>query len=196
MSLNVLNLVMGPARLYVNAFGATEPLDSAVTPNGYLTPPGGAWVDVGGTDGGVNLEVDTTYTALTVDQVPWDVGARLTEIKGMVTAKLAEVTLANMNRALNGIVSIGGGSGYQTGDLALGPIGTQPAYAAICIDGWAPYTQAGTPALQRVIVRKVLSQTKVTQSNDRKTQQGFDCSWQAYYVSDSISPIHWAVETT
>ena len=74
LSVNAANLVLGPARLYVAAFGATEPLDSAVTPNGVTTPPSTPWVDVGGTDGGVTLEVNNSYTDLVVDQLIMPVG--------------------------------------------------------------------------------------------------------------------------
>jgi hypothetical protein len=184
------NLVMGPSRIYVNSFGATEPLDSAVTPNGYMTPPGGSWIDLGGTDGGVTVEIDSTYTGLTVDQIIMEVGARLTELKMSVTTKLAEMTLANMNYALNQIGVIAPNTGYTTFDIPVGSTATQPFYAAILVDGWAPYTSGGTPALRRVIVRKVLTQTKVGMTGDKKTQQSLDCAWSAYYVSSSVNPYH------
>ena len=188
---------MGPARLYVGGFGATEPLDSAVTPNGYMTPPNPSiWTDVGGTDGGVTVEIDSTYTGLSVDQIIMEVGARLTELKMSVTAKLSELTLANMNFALNQVATIAVNTGYSTLDIPVGSSATQPTYAAIIVDGWAPYTSGGTPALRRVIVRKVLSQTKIGLAYDKKTQQAFDCAWQAYYVSSSITPYHQIDETS
>ena len=190
MAVTASNLVLGPARMYVAAFGATEPLDSTVTPNGTTTPPGSPWTDVGGTDGGVTFEVDTTYTDLTVDQIIMNVGARLTELKMSVAAKLSEVTLANLNTALNQIGQTSGGAGYSTLDIPVGSAATQPTYAAIIIDGWAPYTASGAPALRRIIVRKVLAQTKVGLAYDKKTQLAYDCTWNAYYVSSSINPVH------
>lgn len=197
MAVTASNLVLGPARLYVGSFGSAEPADSAVTPNGYLTPPSSAmWTDVGGTDGGVTAEIDSTYTGLTVDQIIMEVGARLTELKLSVTAKLAELTLANMNFALNQVGIIAPNTGYTTMDIPVGVSSTQPTYAALLVDGWAPYTQAGTPALRRIIVRKVLSQTKIGLAYDKKTQQSFDCSWSAYYVSSSITPWHQVDETS
>jgi hypothetical protein len=186
----VNNLVLGPARLYANLFGATEPADSTVTPNGTITPPGGSWIDVGGTDGGVNVEIDSTYTALVVDQIIMDVGARLTDIKFLVAAKLSELTLANINQALNQIATAGSGSGYNTLDIPVGSSATQPAYAALIVDGWAPMLSTGAPALRRSIIRKVLCQTKVGMMYDKKTQQSIDCNWQAYFVSGSINPVH------
>lgn len=191
MAVTASNLVLGPARLYVGQFGSTEPLDSSVTPNGTTTPPSTPpWTDVGGTDGGVTFEADSTYTDLSVDQIIMNVGSRLTEIKLTVAAKLSEVTLNNLNVALNSIGQTSGGTGYSTLDIPVTSAATQPTYAAIIIDGWAPYTASGAPALRRVIVRKVLSQTKATLSYDKKSQLAYDCTWTAYYVSSSINPVH------
>jgi hypothetical protein len=53
----------------------------------------------------------------------------------------------------------------------------------------APYMPTG-PALRRVMIRKVLSQTEAQLGYDKKTQQAFDCTWQTYFVSDSILPVH------
>lgn len=190
MAVNAANLVLGPARLYVAPFGSTEPADSSVTPNGPTTPPSSPWTDVGGTDGGVTFEVDNTYTALSVDQVIMDVGARLTEMKMTVTAKLSEMTLTNLQTSLNSIGTAGSGTGYSTLDIPVGSSATQPTYAALIIDGWAPMSSTGAPMLRRVIVRKVLSQVKASLAFDKKTQQGLDCTFSAYFVSPSIAPVH------
>ncbi len=187
---------MGPARLYVAPFGSAEPLDSAVTPNGTVTPPSSPWTDVGGTDGGTTYEVDNTYTALQVDQIIMEVGARLTEMKFSVTTKLSEMTLANLNTALNNIATVATNSGYSTMDINVGSSASQPTYAALIIDGWAPMLSTGAPALRRVIVRKVLSQVKATLAFDKKTQQSIDCTFQAYFVSSSIAPVHIADQTS
>lgn len=190
LAVNAGNLVLGPARLYVAPFGSTEPLDSTVTPNGTTTPPSSPWTDVGGTDGGVTFEADNTYTPLQVDQLTLEVGARLTAMKFTVTCKLSEMTLANLQTALNSIGTTATGSGYATMDIGVAASSTQPTYAALIIDGWAPMLNTGAPALRRIIVRKVLSQVKATLAYDKKTQQSLDCSFQAYFVSSSIAPVH------
>jgi hypothetical protein len=190
VAVNAANLVLGPARLYVAPFGSTEPLDSAVTPNGPSTPPSSPWTDVGGTDGGVTFEVDNTYTGLNVDQITMEVGARLTAMKMTVTCKMAEMTLTNLQTALNSIGTSGSGSGYSTLEIPVTSSSTQPTYAALIIDGWAPMLSTGAAALRRVIVRKVLSQVKATLAYDKKTQQSLDVTFSAYYVSSSINPIH------
>jgi hypothetical protein len=190
LSVNPANLVLGPARIYYAPFGSTEPADSTVTPQGYLTPPPSPWVDFGGTDGGVTLEIDSTYTNLQVDQVILAVGARLTEMKMQVTAKLAEVTQSNMAQALNNITQSGSGSGYITLDIPVGSSATQPDYASLIIDGWGPMLASGQPALRRAIVRKVLSTAKIQLVSDKKSQQSYDCTFEVFYTSASINPIH------
>lgn len=194
---NAANLILGPARLYVGAFGAAEPADSAVTPNGLSVPPSSSvWTDVGGTGGGVTFEADTTYADLQVDQVVMMVGARLTEMKMTVTAKLSEMTLQNMSFALNQLATPTVNTGYQTMDIPVGQTATQPTYAAMIVDGLAPYTSAGTPALRRVIVRKVLSQTKIGLVYSKKDQESYDCTFTAYFVSSSLAPVHIVDELT
>lgn len=190
LSTDAANLILGPADMYIGPFGATEPPDSDVTPNGPSFIPGSPWIGVGGTDGGITFEVDSTYTDLTVDQVLMGVGARLTGVKMSVTAKLAEITLENISYALNQLASPAAGSGYSTLDIPVGRSSTQPTYAALLIDGWAPELSGGAAALRRLIVRKVLSTAKVTLAYDRKTQQSLDCTWNVYFVSDSITPAH------
>lgn len=190
ISVTAANLVMGPAILYVAPFGTSEPADSAVTPQGYNTAPASPWTDVGATDGGVTFEVDSTYTDFAVDQLTMSPGARLTEQKMTVTTKLSEMTLGNLNLALNNIGTTGSGTGYNTFDIPVGVTSTQPSYAAICIYGWAPLLTTGAPALRRIIVRKVLSQVKASLMYDRKTQDSLDCTFSAYFVSSSIQPVH------
>lgn len=190
ISVNAQNLVLGPARISWAAFGTTEPTDVSVTNDGWLTPPPSPWTDFGGTDGGVNLEIDTTYTALTVDQIIMDVGARLTELKMSVTAGLAEISDVNIAQALNNIVSQTAGSGYTTTDILVGSPATQPDYLALCIDGWGPLTANGAPTLRRAIVRKVLSTAKIQFTADKKSQQKLDCTFNAYYVGGGVAPVH------
>jgi hypothetical protein len=190
LSVDVANLVLGPCDLYIGPYMAAEPPDSAVTPNGPTNPPGSPFIDVGGTDGGVTFEVDSEFTELTVDQIIMGVGARMTGVKMSVTAKLAEVTLSNISQALNQLATPAAGAGYSTLDIPVGKASTQPKYACLLIDGWAPELPSGEPALRRLIVRKVLSTAKVALAYDKKTQQSLDCTWNVYFVSDSIVPVH------
>lgn len=195
MGANSQNLVLGPARIYWAPFGSTEPADTSVANDGWMTPPPAPWTDFGFTDGGVNVEIDTTYTALVVDQVPMDVGARLTEIKMSVTAGLAEITDANIATALNNVVQQSTGSGFITTDIVVGSASTQPEYLALIVEGWGPLTASGAPALRRAVVRKVLSTAKVTLTGDKKTQQKIDTTWNVYWVGQGVNPIHFITAT-
>jgi hypothetical protein len=186
---------MGPARIYWASFGATEPADATVANDGWLTPPPAPWLDLGGTDGGVNLEVDTTYTAKTVDQIIMDAGATLTALKMSVTAPLAEISDQNLAISLNNIVESGEGEGFVTLEIMDGTFATQSQYSALIIDGWGPELDNGAPALRRCIVRKVLSEAKVSLANDKKTQQKIATTWNTYFVGEGIKPLKFITAT-
>lgn len=190
LAIQVKNLVMGPARIYWAPYGTAEPADATVTGDGWLVPPPAPWLDLGGTNGGCNLEIDTTYTAKVVDQIIMDAGATLTDLKMSVTAPLAEISDQNMAVGLNGIIESGQGEGYLTMEIMDGTYASQPQYSALILDGWGPELDTGAPTLRRSIVRKVLSQAKVSLAHDRKTQQKIDTTWQAYFVGEGIRPVH------
>lgn len=185
MSVTPGNLVQGPATLYTGAFGVTEPTDANVT-----SAPGAGWTDVGATTGGVHFEIDSTYTDQKVDQLVDPAGARLTARKITVQTKLAEATLTNLNLAMNSLITSGAGAGYATADPQTTTSATQPTYAALCIDGWAPVLASGAAARRRVIVRKVLSVAKAQLTYDMTNQAVYDVTFTAYYVSPSIAPFH------
>ena len=136
------------------------------------------------------FEIDGTYTDLQVDQIIMKVGSRLTDLNATVTTQLSEMTLTNMNLGMNSILSLGSGSGFATADLTVTSSASQPTYAGLIIDGWAPTLNTGAAARRRVIVRKVLSTPKVKLGYDRKTQQSIEIAFNTFYVSGSISPVH------
>lgn len=185
MSVTPSNLVQGPAILWFAGFGTAEPADSAVG-----SAPGGSWADVGGTQGGVNWEVDDTYEDQVVDQVAMPVGARFTKRAVTVTAKLAEATLSNMALALNSQVTQASGSGYATLEPIEGTSATQPTFTALIVDGWAPTLSSGGAARRRLIVRKALSQPKIQLAYAMSGNGVYDVTWSGYYVSSSIKAFH------
>jgi hypothetical protein len=186
MSVTTTNLIMGPATLYVGAFGATEPADAAVN----STPAASAWTDIGGTDGGIKLTVDQKYTELTVDQIVDRVGSRLTSRNFMVETNLAEPTLENLAYALNGGTAASG-SGYKSFEpIYAANSASQPTYVALLFDGFAP-----NGFRRRVIVRKALSTDKVETAYDKNKQTFFSVTFTGHYVSSSIAPVH-AVDQT
>lgn len=193
MSVNPQNIVQGPASLYVAPFGTTEPADSTATVAGG--PPGGSWIDAGGTETAVMLEEDAKYAALRVTQIPMDLGARLTDYVVTVTTQMAEITVANLTNALNQLTTVTVNSGYTTIDRPVGSSAVQPSYAALIIDGWGPTLASGQPARWRHIVRKVLSQPKIQRNYEPGKPVVYDVTFNAYWVSASITPVHEILQT-
>lgn len=193
MALTPFNLCQGPATLRWAAFGATEPADSAVT----SAPNSGVWTDVGIIADGTSvlLEVDLTYGDQGADQLVDPVGARLTKRSVQVTASLAETTLNNLELANNQLATISPQSGYTTFDPATTSSATQPTYAALMIDGWAPTLSTGVAAVRRIIVRKCLTSSKVALEYEKSKEAMFACTWTAYWVSSSI-PLYHIVDQT
>lgn len=187
MAVTATNLTQGPATLYTGAFGATEPADTVVN----TTPPSSSWTDVGGTNDGVKLSIDQTYTELEVDQIVDRVGSRLTKRDFMVETTFAEPTLANLSLAMNGGTSASG-SGYSSFEPSYASSATQPTYKALLFDGWAP----GGAYNRRVIVRKALSTdaTELAYTKDKMTVYGV--KFAGHYVSASIAPIHIVDQTS
>ena len=187
MSVTGTNLVQGPATLYSGAFGAAEPLDTAVN----TTPAASSWTDVGGTQDGVKLTIDQSYTELEVDQVVDRVGSRLTKRDFTVETSMAEPTLANLSLALNGGTSASG-AGYASFDPSFASSATQPTYKALLFDGWAP----GGTFNRRVIVRKALSTDAVEMAYTKDKQTLYGVKFSGHYVSASIAPVHVVDQTS
>ncbi|WP_328494104.1 hypothetical protein OHS59_16215 [Streptomyces sp. NBC_00414] len=171
-------LVMGPATLYIGAFGATEPAASA-----YATPPAsGAWTDLGFTMDGCELSVEQDYKELVADQTVDKMGARLQERSFKAKVSLAEPSLENLVYVLND-GTVASGTGYHTYEPAFMTSATQPTYRALIVDGWAP---GGGRA--RLIIRKVLSTDNVKWKYSKEDQTVFEVEFEGFYVSEVIAP--------
>jgi len=181
MAVTATNLVQGPATLYYGDFQATEPDDTAVN----STPQASAWSDVGGTQDGVTLTIDQSYSELDVDQIVDRVGSRLTKRDFTIKTSLAEPTLANLTLVTNGGTTATG-AGYATWEPSFASSATQPDYKALLFDGWAP----GGANIRRAIIRKVLSTDAVDIGYTKDKQTLFAVTWSGHYVSESIAPVH------
>ena len=178
MAVTTTNLIMGPADLYIGTFGATEPLDTAIN----TTPAASSWTDLGGTQDGVKLTVDQTYTPLEVDQVVDEVGGRLTKRLFTIETNLAEATLENLKYLLNDGTAASG-AGYKSFEPVYASSATQPTYRAVILDGYAP-----GQFRRRYIIRKCLSNDKVESTYKKDGQTLFTVKWQGFYVSSVIAP--------
>ncbi|NUU26111.1 MAG: hypothetical protein HOV68_32115 [Streptomycetaceae bacterium] len=177
MSVTATNLLQGPAELYAGAFGAAEPAESAVND----TPAASAWTDLGGTSGGARLTVALTYSELTVDQLVDSPGRRLTKRDVNVATNLAEPTLENLDRALNGGTAASG-SGWKSWEPTNDSSATQPNYFAALLHGWAP----GTAERRMVVVRKALNVANVEMAYQKDGQTLIPVDFAGHYVSNSV----------
>lgn len=178
MAVVATNLIMGPADLYIGNVGATEPLDTAVN----TTPAASSWTDLGGTQDGVKMTVDQTYTPLEVDQIVDEPGARLTKRLFTIETNLAEATLENLRYLLNDGTAASG-AGFKSYEPVYASSATQPTYRAVILDGYAP-----NQLRRRFVIRKCLSNDKVETTYKKDSQTLFTVKWQGFYVSPSVAP--------
>lgn len=180
MSVTTTNLTQGPGTLYKGNFGATEPADTAVN----AAPPASSWTDLGGTQDGVKLSIDQTYSELEVDQITLRVGSRLTKQDFMIETSLAEPTLENLSISLNGGTSASG-AGFKSFDPNVTSSATQPNYFALILDGYAP-----SQLTRRIIGRRMLNteSSELAYTKDKMTL--IPVKFTGHYVSSSITPFH------
>jgi hypothetical protein len=189
MSANVVNLVQGPATVYIGAFEAAEPANGDVNE----TPQASAWTDLGGTTDGCELSINQEYKELEVDQVVDIPGRRLVKRDMSVKTNLAEPTLQNLLYALNdanGGALGASGVGYSgTYEPAFTDSATQPTYRALLLHGWAPGEGSGSQSKRRmVMLRKVLSSDNVEFAYKKEDQTVFSVTWSVHYVDSSTAP--------
>jgi hypothetical protein len=177
MTVTAANLIMGPGVLYMGDFGETEPVDSAVG-----DPPGAGWDDLGGTLGGVTLNVEQEYKQLEVDQIVDVVGSRLIKRAMVLATQLAEATLDNLARSLNNPLPTPG-VGFTKFEPPNDNSATQPLYRSFLFDGFAP-----SGFRRRVIGRKVLSTEPTETPYSKDGQTIFKVSFMCHFVSDAIKP--------
>ena len=174
--------------MYTAPFGTSVATYLGANPNSVAVA--GPFVDIGGTTGGVTVEVDETMSDIHVDQLLDPVGARTTARTIQVTTTIMETELTNLQTVLNGTTgaTITSGSGWQELDLVTTTSATQPTYSVLLIDGWAPTLSSGAAAKRRFIVQKALSQPKISMKYDMTNQATVGVTFTAYYVSSSTSP--------
>lgn len=183
------NLVMGPARLYIYRFAfdptlSYEPNLSDVN----IAPAGSAWYDTGLTLGGSDASIDPKWTMLTADQLVDKLGARLTDRDIVCTCKFTELTRTNLAYAWN-MTAGPTGANYAVSDLNAGQDAARAPYRTLLIDGAGPDLVNGTPTKRRAIVRKALPTGNTKLTWDRTTQQVLDSAFQAFFISETVSPI-------
>lgn len=184
------NLVMGPARLYIyrNAFDPTLPYEPALT-DVNLTPAASAWYDTGITLGGTSVTVSPTWTNLVGDQLVDKLGARLTDRDIKCTMNFAEMTRTNLSYAWN-MTAGATGANYAVSDLNAGQTANRAPYRTLLVDGLGPDKADGSASFKRrAILRKALPSGNTALQWDKTNQQVLAAEFQAFFVSESVSPI-------
>lgn len=172
MPVTSTNLIQGPATIYVGDFGATEPATIS-------TAPGVGWTDVGGTKGGLELNISSEYSQLTVDQIVDIIESRRTGREITAKTSLAEATLDNLARAIANTAPAANVLSLDDGLAAF-----KPPYKAILIDGVAP-----GGFRRRIIIRKTLPTDAVGMSYKKDDQTVLPVTWRLHWVSASIIPM-------
>lgn len=190
MAVSVTNLTLGPGTLYKGDYGATEPDDSEVGDSVENTTVSGDWQDLGGTNGGVALELSQEYTELEVDQVVDIVGRRLTSREFKINTSLAETTLENFLIVSNG-GTITTGSGFKSYTPKMDTSASQPTYIALLFDGIAP-----DGLNRRVIARRVLSVAGVESEYTKEDQTLFPVEFSCHYVDTNTHPFKYVDEVS
>lgn len=179
------NLLMGPCTAYygLNGIDTVEPLDASIN----SAPAASAWDNMGLTLGGVNTTVTPTYSPLLADQIPEEVGARLTSRVISVAIPLAEVTLKNIARGNKGTYA-GTPETGESFELTTGPSAFAQTYTKLILDGFAP-DATGAERRRRITLRKILQagNTELMQSKDG--QQVLAYVFNCYYLNSTTSPI-------
>lgn len=172
MTVTVTNLLQGPADVWTSIVGSVEPTSNA-------TAPAVAWIDAGGTEGGVSARINQGYTNLTVDQIAGAVDARLTDLTLAVVTSFAEATLANLRTALNQAVN-------AATKIEIDPTikNASPTYAAVMLRGKAP---GGTG--RTVILRRALSTENIELAHTKGDKTVVPVTFTGFYVSQSVRPI-------
>lgn len=190
---NVGNLLMGPAAIYAGVTGVitAAPTDAAVN----STPAASAWTDLGASNGGVSWTLTPKFSPIVADQVVDNIDDRLTSRDIMVTLTLAEMTLANMALAINSTVGATGAN-YATLEPNYGQFASQTLKTSFLIDGFAPVAgSAPANSRRRLYIPRAQQTGKVEWLNAKDKQQGILLTLKCYYVSTTVSPIHWTDQT-
>lgn len=173
MSVTILNILAGPVQMFAGLFGSAEP-------SGNAQPVAGSFVDCGGTDGGVDAEVQQNYFIYDgVDQIAGNVDSRLTGQVTKISTNLAEATLANFRLALNQLTSA---ATYVELDPTL--TGQSPNYSAVLLRGQRP----GQGGPRTVIMRRGLSTANIKSSYKKDGVTYIPVTFEGFYVSPSIKP--------
>lgn len=180
MAVNVVNLIQGPATVYHGSFGTAVEIASA----SVNTAPAvsGGWNDVGGTLDGVNMNIALEWSELAVDQLVDVPGRRVTKRDMSIATQMAEGTIENLSRSLNGGVAASGAA-FKSYEPAIDGSAVSPAYSTILLDGIADNSRR-----RRVHARKTLQTEGVEAAYKKDEQWVIPATFSTHYVDAATAP--------
>lgn len=178
---NKLNLIQGPAKLYIVDIG-TE--NEPTTANFSSTPSG--WNCLGFTNGGVSLNLSQEWTALEVDQLTMAPRRVKTAEEASVSTTMAELGIDSIRVALNGgdKTSGSGWARFEPLDHRAGG-GIETPYKMVILKGLSPASTDGVNLVRFVVLRNVLSTSGVTFDYSKGDQSGAEVTFEADYVDEN-----------
>lgn len=176
---NNLNVIAGPALLYIAPVGTTPPPITGSSEWPIVWPVG--WIPIGYTDSGVDFTYTPTLKSFTPDEESSPVYDILQAEKFEVAATLAEPLMSVYNSAIsasaittdavNGVIDVNAGS------LPLN-------YVAVGVQGPAPAQSSTTPAKGRMlIVQKAIAGSPISYKMQRKDVVKFAVKWEARKIT-------------
>jgi hypothetical protein len=168
-------IVAGPGLIYIAPLGSSLPAADAHGEYPVTWPV--AWLQVGYTDAGIDLNYSPTIKSLRVDELASPVSDVLEEEKFHVMAHLAEVTLLNYSRSISACTYLDDSVAKETIKVS---IGSKPlSYVMVGIQGPAP----GTNLVRLVIIQKAIANGAVGFKMQRKDKVVFPVQWEARQIS-------------
>lgn len=183
MAVNAENIIFGAARLYIGAFGATEPatIDAEIDPAQFI--------DVGATTEGVKFTYEPEFADIAIDQVYGAVGARkIGHTMGLATV-FSEGTLENFETLLGGgtITVNGTERSFELASLT----GGAPEYLAIIAEGPGPKGKK-----RRLIARKCLATGTLEFGWMKDEQSGLTAEFTVYETGTDVRALRIVDEYT
>ncbi|KKM21198.1 hypothetical protein LCGC14_1637910 [marine sediment metagenome] len=178
------NLLVGPGTLYIASKGTAGPDEN----NNILVWPA-PWVNLGFTDGGVEMEYEPTVTKHFVDQLKSPAKLSLDEESFVVRAPLAEATLGNLRYAISASkFSTVAAAGGVTGKDIVTVGGGELVEYTIGFEGESPESQAdGTQGWRLVLVHIVVSFAAIAHSYKKGEKTLFPVEFQG--LADDTKPV-------
>lgn len=178
MGVTISKLIVGPADVYAKLY-----TDPAVEPATPLTVPAAGWVNMGGTQDGVNLTIAQSFEQITADQVVDVLMSVPNERTFNVETNFLEATLEMFKFATNG-GSITSGSGFRTFTPIVDLVNEDVIYSSLLIRGRG----ADTGRKRDVIIRRCLVTDDVEFAYQKAGAKVLAVTTTAHYVSSSIAP--------